>query len=297
MIADAKRGDVPSTARAYAAAFAPIADAVTVNPYLGYDSLEPFLAHDGLGVLALLKTSNPGSADIQDLPLAGRPSVLAARRGPHRPVGRGLRRRERALLGRGRGRRHASRAARDGAQPAAARSVAPARASARRAAASKTSPRRSRPARRARSSRLRDPSSTPIEARAGRRPRRPRPSGSPASCAPSPPWAEPWTGVASRAGPPRSPSSRRSRSARSSSAPGSSTAGTTTRGRRPRRSPRRRRSTAITEATGAEDVHRRVRRHAGGDRGEDGDDRRHLLKLNPGIDPTALQVGQKIRVQ
>ena len=74
VIADAKRGDIPSTARAYAAAFAPLADAVTVNPYLGYDSLEPFLAHEGLGVFALVKTSNPGSADIQDLRLAdGRP--------------------------------------------------------------------------------------------------------------------------------------------------------------------------------------------------------------------------------
>jgi orotidine-5'-phosphate decarboxylase len=74
VIADAKRGDVPSTARAYASAFAPLADAVTVNPYLGYDSLEPFLACEGLGVLVVLKTSNPGSADLQDLPLAdGRP--------------------------------------------------------------------------------------------------------------------------------------------------------------------------------------------------------------------------------
>lgn len=71
VIADAKRGDVPSTARAYAAAFAPLADAVTVNPYLGHDSVEPFLAYDGLGVLVVLKTSNPGSADLQDLPLAG----------------------------------------------------------------------------------------------------------------------------------------------------------------------------------------------------------------------------------
>jgi orotidine-5'-phosphate decarboxylase len=70
VIADAKRGDVPSTDRAYAAAFAPIADAVTVNPYLGHDSLKPFFAHEGLGVLAILKTSNPGSADIQDLRLA-----------------------------------------------------------------------------------------------------------------------------------------------------------------------------------------------------------------------------------
>jgi orotidine-5'-phosphate decarboxylase len=74
VVADAKRGDVPSTARAYAAAFTPLADAVTVNPYLGFDSLEPFIAHDGLGVLVVLKTSNPGSVDIQDLPLAdGRP--------------------------------------------------------------------------------------------------------------------------------------------------------------------------------------------------------------------------------
>jgi orotidine-5'-phosphate decarboxylase len=74
VIADAKRGDVPSTARAYAAAFAPLADAVTVNPYLGYDSLEPFFAHEGLGVFVLLKTSNSGSADLQDLPLDdGRP--------------------------------------------------------------------------------------------------------------------------------------------------------------------------------------------------------------------------------
>jgi orotidine-5'-phosphate decarboxylase len=74
VIADAKRGDVPSTARAYAAAFAPLADAVTVSPYLGLDSLEPFFERDGLGVFVLVKTSNPGSVDLQDLPLAdGRP--------------------------------------------------------------------------------------------------------------------------------------------------------------------------------------------------------------------------------
>ena len=59
----------------------------------GDDSLEPFLAHDGLGIFASLKTSNPGSADLQDVPLAGRPAVLAARRGPRRAVGRGPRRR------------------------------------------------------------------------------------------------------------------------------------------------------------------------------------------------------------
>jgi len=74
VIADAKRGDVPATARAYVAAFAPLADAVTVNPYLGYDSLEPFFARDGLGVFVLVKTSNPSSVDLQDLSLAdGRP--------------------------------------------------------------------------------------------------------------------------------------------------------------------------------------------------------------------------------
>ena len=74
VIADAKRGDVPSTARAYAAAFAPLADAMTVNPYLGRDAFEPFLAHEGLGIFVLVKTSNSGSADLQDLPLEdGRP--------------------------------------------------------------------------------------------------------------------------------------------------------------------------------------------------------------------------------
>jgi orotidine-5'-phosphate decarboxylase len=74
VIADAKRGDVPATARAYVAAFAPLADAVTVSPYLGYDSLEPFFACEGLGVFVLVKTSNPSSVDVQDQPLAdGRP--------------------------------------------------------------------------------------------------------------------------------------------------------------------------------------------------------------------------------
>ncbi|HET7568580.1 MAG TPA: orotidine-5'-phosphate decarboxylase [Gaiellaceae bacterium] len=84
VIADAKRGDIGSTARAYAAAFVeprgeepPLADAVTVNPYLGRDSLEPFLAacrRDGAGLFCLVKTSNPGSGDVQDARLSdGRP--------------------------------------------------------------------------------------------------------------------------------------------------------------------------------------------------------------------------------
>jgi orotidine-5'-phosphate decarboxylase len=73
VIADVKRGDIGSTARAYAAAFAPLADAVTVNPYLGRDSLEPFLdvcRREGTGMFCLVKTSNPGSADVQDAVLA-----------------------------------------------------------------------------------------------------------------------------------------------------------------------------------------------------------------------------------
>ncbi|MEI7505874.1 MAG: orotidine-5'-phosphate decarboxylase, partial [Actinomycetes bacterium] len=49
------------------------ADAVTVNPYLGTDSLEPFLAHTGKGVIVLCRTSNPGSGDLQMLTTDGRP--------------------------------------------------------------------------------------------------------------------------------------------------------------------------------------------------------------------------------
>jgi orotidine-5'-phosphate decarboxylase len=73
VIADAKRGDIGSTARAYAEAFIPLADAVTVNPYLGGDSVEPFLdacRREGAGIFCLVKTSNPGSADVQDVVLA-----------------------------------------------------------------------------------------------------------------------------------------------------------------------------------------------------------------------------------
>jgi orotidine-5'-phosphate decarboxylase len=73
VIADAKRGDIGSTASAYAQAFIPLADAVTVNPYLGSDSVEPFLdacRREGAGIFCLVKTSNPGSADVQDVALA-----------------------------------------------------------------------------------------------------------------------------------------------------------------------------------------------------------------------------------
>jgi orotidine-5'-phosphate decarboxylase len=73
VIADVKRGDIGSTARAYAQAYIPLADAVTVNPYLGGDSIEPFLEacrREGGGIFCLVKTSNPGSADVQDVELA-----------------------------------------------------------------------------------------------------------------------------------------------------------------------------------------------------------------------------------
>lgn len=69
IILDAKRGDIASSAQAYAqAAFNTLgAHAVTVNPYLGYDALVPFLKDEKRGVFLLCKTSNPGAADIQDL--------------------------------------------------------------------------------------------------------------------------------------------------------------------------------------------------------------------------------------
>jgi uridine monophosphate synthetase len=71
VILDAKRGDIASTAQAYARAVFEImgAAAVTASPYLGYDSLEPFFAYPERGVFLLCKTSNPGSSDLQDLRL------------------------------------------------------------------------------------------------------------------------------------------------------------------------------------------------------------------------------------
>ena len=74
VILDSKRGDVGNTAQRYALeAFERYgADAVTVNPYLGTDSLEPFLAYAERGVIVLCRTSNPGAADLQDLDTGGR---------------------------------------------------------------------------------------------------------------------------------------------------------------------------------------------------------------------------------
>ena len=69
VILDSKRGDIGSTAEQYALeAFERYgADAVTVNPYLGRDSVEPFLKHADKGVIILCRTSNPGAKDLQDL--------------------------------------------------------------------------------------------------------------------------------------------------------------------------------------------------------------------------------------
>ena len=73
VILDAKRGDIGTTARHYAVeAFDRYgADAVTVNPYLGGDSLKPYLERADKGVIVLCRTSNPGARDIQDLRVNG----------------------------------------------------------------------------------------------------------------------------------------------------------------------------------------------------------------------------------
>jgi orotidine-5'-phosphate decarboxylase len=73
VILDAKRGDVGSTAKKYAQEVFDRyeADAVTVNPYLGGDTLDPFLERIDKGVIVLCRTSNPGATDLQDLEVNG----------------------------------------------------------------------------------------------------------------------------------------------------------------------------------------------------------------------------------
>jgi orotidine-5'-phosphate decarboxylase len=87
VILDSKRGDVGNTAERYAIeAFERYhADAVTVSPYLGGDSMEPFLKYENKGVIILCRTSNPGAGDLQELEVGGRRlfhvvAELAARR-------------------------------------------------------------------------------------------------------------------------------------------------------------------------------------------------------------------------
>ncbi|WP_332672219.1 orotidine-5'-phosphate decarboxylase [Aromatoleum sp.] len=73
VILDAKRGDIGSTATQYAIeAFERFgADAITVNPYMGRDSVEPYLAYGDKGVILLCRTSNPGGSDLQFLDVGG----------------------------------------------------------------------------------------------------------------------------------------------------------------------------------------------------------------------------------
>lgn len=73
VILDAKRGDIGSTAEQYAIeAFERFkADAITVNPYMGRDSVEPYLAYPDKGVILLCRTSNPGGSDLQFLDVGG----------------------------------------------------------------------------------------------------------------------------------------------------------------------------------------------------------------------------------
>jgi orotidine-5'-phosphate decarboxylase len=69
VLLDAKRGDIGNTARQYASVLE-LVDAITVNPYLGRDALEPFLSRSENGIFVLCRTSNAGGADLQDIELA-----------------------------------------------------------------------------------------------------------------------------------------------------------------------------------------------------------------------------------
>jgi orotidine-5'-phosphate decarboxylase len=75
LILDAKRGDIGATAQQYAReAYERYgADAVTVNPYMGFDSVEPYLEWDERGVIILCRTSNAGGSDLQALDVGGKP--------------------------------------------------------------------------------------------------------------------------------------------------------------------------------------------------------------------------------
>lgn len=84
VLMDAKRGDIGSTAEGYAEAYLGKAaffesDAVTVNPYMGLDTLEPFAKRaeaNGKGIVVLVRTSNPGAADFQMLDTGGQPLYI-----------------------------------------------------------------------------------------------------------------------------------------------------------------------------------------------------------------------------
>lgn len=75
LVLDAKRGDIGATATQYAreAYERYLADAVTVNPYMGFDSIEPYMEWEERGVIVLCRTSNPGGSDLQFLDVNGKP--------------------------------------------------------------------------------------------------------------------------------------------------------------------------------------------------------------------------------
>ena len=197
VLADAKRGDIGSTSRAYATAYLeprgegpPVADAMTVNPYLGRDSLEPFLGscrRHGGGIFCIVKTSNEGGADVQDLKLSdGHPvwhhvALLVHELGEELVGERGL-----SSVGAVVERPTRARSARRGG--CCRRRSCSCRASARRARPRPTSPARSRAARRAHSSTPPAASSTPFATgrRTGAPPPPPRPRGYAETSGPSP---------------------------------------------------------------------------------------------------------------
>ncbi|MXR51340.1 orotidine-5'-phosphate decarboxylase [Halovenus sp. WSH3] len=74
VLLDAKRGDIGNTARQYATVLDEV-DAITVNPYLGGDALQPFLDREDKGIIVLCRTSNAGGSDLQDLELASGETV------------------------------------------------------------------------------------------------------------------------------------------------------------------------------------------------------------------------------
>jgi orotidine 5'-phosphate decarboxylase subfamily 2 len=95
VIADAKRGDIPSTAAAYAAALYDVlgCDACTVSPYLGLDAIVPFISRPGSFAFVLCRTSNPRAGDVQDLAVGNAPLYETVARMVHgwaRPASCGL---------------------------------------------------------------------------------------------------------------------------------------------------------------------------------------------------------------
>ena len=314
VIADGKRGDIGSTARAYAAAYLeprgegpPLADALTVNPYLGRDSLEPFLAacrRDGAGIFCLVKTSNEGGADVQDLVALGRAAALAARRAARARAGRGARRRARPLERRRRRRRDAPARRRRGAPAAAAGDPAP--AGRRRAGRDARRPRprvHERPGERARQ-RVALASSTPsATVRRTGEPRQPCRGG---AAAPRGLGRLGLVGLGAglaagaeavrRAGrvparghdrrPARAlrPADERLARARPPSRPPTR--------RRPRRPGPGRRPSSGSSSTGCAPARRSATWRSSFDTTVE-----QLLALNPGIEPTNLTVGQRVRVK